>query len=121
MTYSPEQYKAVGQSVRSGLGDDYEGNPEGKKPDAMLRALLDRFCEPIGDIPQTHPHASALSNIRVAAENAKTKGSICAERCFHLHVAEEGVEKWIFHAPRMPEGHGGVSRLAGYRGPGHGR
>eukprot|EP00439_Symbiodinium_sp_Y106_P064389 s1509_g10.t1 len=86
MTYSSEQYKAVGQSARKELGDE-------------LRAPLVRFSESIGDIPQTHPHASALSNIRTAAENAKTQGSISAERCFHLHVAEEGVEKWIFHAP----------------------
>ena len=36
--------------------DEYKGSPEGKKPDAMTRALLVRFCEPISDMP----HASAL-------------------------------------------------------------
>ena len=89
----------------------FQGNPYGKRPDAMFRAILVRLVQCIdanasataiadsAGSKQCSCDITPLQVIRDASQRAMLEPSrVCAMRCFKVQVQESGIDyvKWIF-------------------------
>ena len=100
-------YDNAGKQARKDSGS-FKGNPIGKRPDAMFKAVLVRFvqCNDAHTAQATGPDSmytpdevSAFRTIREASQRAITEHShLVAMRCFRIQVEDDGVQfvKWIF-------------------------
>ena len=83
----------------------YQGHPQGKRPDALLLLLLWRVAQPIRDeVVKTAPHPGkqVLLNLRAVGKAAKTSTDVRATRCFVV-PADDNRVKWTWAAESQPE------------------
>ena len=85
----------------------FKGNPLGKRPDAMFKAVLVRFdqclsehAEKVKDVDSHRTEEQiAFQTLQDAARRATADHSrITAMRCFRIQAEEDGIQivKWIF-------------------------
>eukprot|EP00930_Biecheleria_cincta_P090380 TRINITY_DN7974_c0_g1_i4.p1 TRINITY_DN7974_c0_g1~~TRINITY_DN7974_c0_g1_i4.p1 ORF type:complete len:212 (-),score=22.02 TRINITY_DN7974_c0_g1_i4:408-1043(-) len=108
MQESTNCYDQVGSDARK-QDCIFQGNPYGKRPDAMFRAILVRLVQCIdanasatadsAGSKQCSSDITPLQIIRDASQRAMLEPShVCAMRCFKVQVQESGIDdvKWIF-------------------------
>ena len=122
MAKGSDEYARDGKVARENAesqGTSFEGNPNGKKPDALLRLLLWRVAEAITDdvvtkaqtAVQQDPAQEAaakralevLQRVRQMGLVQKDNKALRATRCFTVASQDKGVVKWIWSAQAVPE------------------
>ena len=103
-----EAYAIEGQNARDAVknkGEQYQGHPQGKRPDASLRLLLWRVAQLITDEAvktAPDPGKQVLLNLRAVGNEAKTSTDVRAPRCVVV-PADDNHVTWIWAAESKPE------------------
>lgn len=123
MEKGSDEYSKDGKAAREAAeseGKEYKGNPNGKKPDALLRMLLWKVAEEITEdvvakartAVQADPTQEAaatralevLQRVRQLGLAQKDNLALRATRCFSVVPAGDAtVVKWIWAAQGVPE------------------
>mmetsp|Transcript_9709 Transcript_9709/g.25806 ORF Transcript_9709/g.25806 Transcript_9709/m.25806 type:complete len:246 (-) Transcript_9709:280-1017(-) len=104
-----ECYDETGKSARK--APDFQGHPEGKRPGAMMRSILQRFAQvaqegqavlgpTVAQLPD--PGKQEVTGALALLQEWGTKAAspagreLRATRCFHLPLNSEDKVRWIF-------------------------
>ena len=93
-----------GQNARDAAknkGEQYQGHPQGKRPDALLPLLLWRVAQLITETAP-EPVKQVLLNLRAVGIAAKTSTDMRATRCFVVPADDNHVKR-IWAAESRPE------------------
>ncbi|CAK0820107.1 unnamed protein product [Prorocentrum cordatum] len=102
-----ECYDEMGKSARK--APDFQGHPEGKRPDAMMRSILQRLARVVQEGQAVlGPTIAQLPDPgeqeEWGAKAASPAGrELRATRCFHLPPNSEDKVRWIFALKAEPK------------------
>ena len=113
MESSLATYEEAGKKARADVDEEeYRGNPYGKRPDAMIKAVVVRLSqqlavnEVVAKISQldasikTVTEAAASRLLEDGNEAQSPSSTLKGKRCFRVNLSDEHSVKWIFSAVR---------------------